>query len=225
MTKQEETKKLVGRESVKFIKSGMKVGLGTGSTMYYVLEKLGELVKEGLEIEGIPTSNATAELAEQFGVPLTNFSKVQELDIAIDGADEVDSNLQLIKGGGGALLREKIVAAAAKEFYVIVDDSKMVTHLGAFHLPVEIIPFAWEVTAKHIAALGCDLELRKVDGDVFISDNGNYILDCDFGQIHSPKKLESDLRKIVGVVETGLFIDMAKKVLVGKDGQVNVIDK
>ncbi|MFB4475814.1 ribose 5-phosphate isomerase A, partial [Oceanobacillus caeni] len=163
--------------------------------------------------------------AKEFGVPLTDFSKVQELDIAIDGADEVDSNLQLIKGGGGALFREKVVAAAAKEFYVIVDGSKIVNHLGAFKLPIEVVPFGWEVTASKIAKFGCEPVLREKDGEVFISDNGNYILDCNFQKITEPEKLHNELIGIVGVVETGLFVNMADKVLVGKDGKVEVVEK
>lgn len=215
------SKKRVGEAVVKYIKDGMKIGLGSGSTMFYMVQKLGERVKEeGLNIVGIPTSRETAEWANKFGVPLTDFSNVQQLDIAIDGADEVDPNLQLIKGGGGALLREKIVADAAKAFYVIVDASKTVDHLGAFPLPVEVIPFGWEVTATKVAQLGCDPSLRKTDGEIFITDNGNYILDCNFNKILEPKKLQNDLKSLVGVVENGLFINMTTKLLVGKDGEI-----
>jgi len=226
MSKVSEIKRIVGDEIVKYIKDGMKVGLGSGSTMYYAVKKLGERVKEeGLNIEGIPTSIKTAEWAKEFGVPLTDFSKVQELDLAIDGADEVDPNLQIIKGGGGALFREKVVAASAKEFYVIVDDSKIVYHLGAFALPVEVVPFGYEVTKSKIAELGVKPVLREKDGEVFITDNGNYILDCDFQKIEEPEKLCEQLISIVGVVETGLFTYMTDKVLIGKDGNVEVMDK
>ncbi|MFD1167892.1 ribose 5-phosphate isomerase A [Oceanobacillus caeni] len=226
MSQVDETKQLVGEEAVKYIKDGMKVGLGYGSTMYYAVKKLGERIKEeGINIVGVPSANKTAEWAMEFGVPLTDFSKVQELDIAIDGADEVDPSLQLIKGGGGALFREKVVAAAAKEFYVIVDDTKMVNHLGAFKLPIEVVPFGWQVTASKIKKIGCEPVLREKDGDVFISDNGNYILDCDFKKITEPEKLHNELIGIVGVVETGLFVNMADKVLVGKDGKVEVVEK
>jgi len=215
------SKKRVGEAVVKYIKDGMKIGLGSGSTMFYTVQKLGERVKEeGLNIVGIPTSRETAEWAKKFGVPLTDFSNIQQLDIAIDGADEVDPNLQLIKGRGGALLREKIVADAAKEFYVIVDASKTVDHLGAFPLPVEVVPFGWEVTATKVARLGCDPILRRKDGEIFVTDNGNYILDCNFNKILEPKKLQIDLKSLVGVVETGLFMNMTTKLLVGKDGEV-----
>lgn len=219
-----ELKKMVGEEAAGYIKDGMKVGLGSGSTMYYLMKELGERVKQGLQVTGIPTSNKTAEWAREFGVPLTNFTEVQELDLAIDGADEVDADLHLIKGGGGALLREKIVADAAKELLIIVDESKIVQHLGAFPLPVEVVPFGWEVTAAKVTGLGCELKRREVDGQAYKTDNGNYILDCDFKEIQNPEKLQQDLISLVGVVETGLFINMTTKVLVGKEEKVEVIN-
>lgn len=214
-----QAKQLAGEESVKYIQNGMKVGLGSGSTVYYMVKALGEKIKaEGLNIEAIPTSEVTAEWAKEFGIPLTDFSKVQELDLAIDGADEVDEDLQLIKGGGGALYREKVVASAAKEFIVIVDETKTVSTLGKFPLAVEVVPFGWEVAAEQIKAFGCTPTLRKKDGEVFVTDNGNYILDCTFGEIQSPAELHSKLIHTVGVVETGLFVNMADKVIVS-DGQ------
>ncbi|WP_085992995.1 ribose-5-phosphate isomerase RpiA [Oceanobacillus senegalensis] len=225
MSQADQLKQLVGKEAVNYIKDGMKVGLGSGTTMYYAVKALGERVKQGLTVVGVPTSNRTAAWAKEFGVPLTDFSEVQELDLAIDGADEVDPNLQLIKGGGGALLREKVVADAAKEFLVIVDSSKLVDHLGKFLLPVEVVPFGWEVTAHKISQFGCKPVMRKIDGEVFVTDNGNYILDCNFEQILEPQKLHNELIDLVGVVETGLFTDMTWKVLVGKDGKIEVIDK
>lgn len=221
MGRADDIKKRVGEEVVNYIKDGMNIGIGSGTTMFYMVQKLGERIKkEGLSITGIPTSNQTAEWAETFGVPLTDFSKVQKLDMAIDGADEVDPNFQLIKGGGGALLREKIVADAAKEFYVIVDDSKMVDDLGAFPLPIETVPFGWETTAAKVAKFEGHPVLRKKDGETFVTDNGNYILDCHFDKITDPESLHSDLKSIVGVVETGLFVNMATTVLVGEDGKV-----
>lgn len=225
MSSQDELKKIVGEKAAAYVEDGMKVGLGTGSTMYYALKALEKRVKEGLQIVGIPTSTTTAEWAKEFGIPLTDFSETTRLDIAIDGADEVDQNLQLIKGGGGALLREKIVADAADEFIVIVDDSKMVSHLGKFPLPVEVVPFGWEATANKVVKLGCEPVLRKVNEEIFVTDNGNYILDCPFDHIADPKALDEQLKSVVGIVETGLFIDMAKKVLVGKEGTVEVIEK
>lgn len=225
MQNADELKKLVGEEAANLVKDGMKVGLGSGSTVYWMVKRLGERVHEGLNITAIPTSNTTAKWADEFGVPLTDFSKVQQLDIAIDGADEVDENLQLIKGGGGALLREKVVAAAAKEFIVIVDESKLVTHLGAFPLAVEVTPFGWERTSATIEKLGGRPALRHKDEDVFITDNGNYILDCSFNEILEPEALQRDLKMLVGVVETGLFVGMADKVIVGKADGIFSITK
>ncbi|RDW16939.1 ribose 5-phosphate isomerase A [Oceanobacillus arenosus] len=218
-------KKAVGEEAAKYVKSGMKIGLGSGSTVYWMVKKLGELVQQGLDVEGIPSSNQTADWAREFGVPLTNFSKVDQLDLTIDGADEVDENLQLIKGGGGALFREKVIAMAAKELIIIVDKSKLVKHLGEFPLSVEVLPFGWEVTEKKIALLGCQPTLRKKDQEIFVSDNGNYILDCAFGEIMDPKKLHEQLKLIVGVVETGLFVDMANEVIVGNGNEIEVISQ
>ncbi|MFC2949611.1 ribose-5-phosphate isomerase RpiA [Virgibacillus sediminis] len=225
MKEADQLKKLVGEAAADDIKDGMTVGLGSGSTVYWMVKKLGEKVKEGLQIQGVPTSNTTAEWAREFGVPLTDFSKVQELDLTIDGADEVGENLHLIKGGGGALFREKVVAAAAKELVIIVDGSKLVSHLGEFALPVEVLPFGWEVTAEQISNLGCSPTLRTSQGETYITDNGNYILDCPFGQITDPEVLHSELKSIVGVIETGLFIGMADKIVVGKEDKVEVISK
>src|SRR3954468_7261072 len=157
-------KQLVGENAVEFIKDGMVVGLGTGSTVYYTIMKIGQLVKEGLSIQGIPTSIQTAELATKLGISLASFQEIGEIDVAIDGADEVDSNLDLIKGGGGALLREKIIAKAAKQFIVVATPSKMVEKLGVQRLPVEVVPFGAELTEKHLRELGGNPVLRIVDG-------------------------------------------------------------
>lgn len=223
---QDELKESVAIEAIQYIEDDMKVGLGTGSTMYYAIKHLGERVKEGLNIVCVPTSEKTAEWAEKFEIPLSDFSEIRSLDIAIDGADEVDENLQLIKGGGGALLREKIVADAAKKFIVIVDESKVVKILGKFKLPIEVIPFGWKITAQSIESLGCKAILRKKEEEIFVTDNQNYILDCDFSEIHHPEQLNHALKSIVGVVETGLFINMTKKVLVSRSAtnEINEIN-
>lgn len=225
VSKQDELKKLVGEEAAAYVKDGMKVGLGSGSTMYYTVKRLGERVKEGLQIVGIPTSNTTAEWAQEFGIPLTDFSEVTRLDLAIDGADEVDADFHLIKGGGGALLREKIVADAAEKLLIIVDHSKKVSQLGQFPLPVEIVPFGWEGTVEKIAQFGSSPVLRKKDGELFVTDNGNYIIDIPYEKIVDPVALHNELKSIVGVVETGLFIHMADEVLVGENGTVNRMKK
>ena len=206
-------KKLVGEKAVEFIKDGMVVGLGTGSTVYYTIMKLGQLVKEGLSIQGIPTSVQTEELAKKLGIPLASFKEIEQIDVAIDGADEVDSNLDLIKGGGGALLREKIIAKAAKKFIVVATPSKMVEKLGAFPLPVEVVPFGAEWTAKHLQELRGEPTLRQINGKPYQTDNGNYIFDCVFPNITQIHKLEESLNKIPGVIENGLFIGMADLVI------------
>ncbi|KRG11371.1 ribose 5-phosphate isomerase [Staphylococcus sp. NAM3COL9] len=202
----------------------MTIGLGTGSTMQYVLEYLGNQVKKGLNISGIPTSENTAKLAKQLDIPLTSFKEVRKLDLAIDGADEVDANFNLIKGGGGALLREKIIADSAKSFVVVIDKTKLVEQLGAFLLPVEIIPFGWEVTAQKIESLGGVSTLRELHNQPYTTDNENYILDCDFGFIDDPKSLEKALNSIVGIVDSGLFINMTDKVLIGDEHSVKTLD-
>jgi ribose 5-phosphate isomerase A len=182
---------------------------------------LGERVKAGLKIIGIPTSVATAELARAVGIPLSTLDEHPEIDITIDGADEVDPQLRLIKGGGGALLREKIIAAASKKMVVVADSSKVVPALGKFPLPVEIIPFAEVVLEKKITALGASCKLRnRADGTAFVTDEGHHILDCSFGKIADPPALARALNDMPGVVEHGLFIGIAKLALVGKGSTV-----
>jgi ribose 5-phosphate isomerase A len=217
-------KQVVGEKAAEFVKDGMIVGLGTGSTVFYTLQKLGQLVKEGLSIQGIPTSVQTEKLAKEFGIPLANFEEMEQIDVAIDGADEVDPNLNLTKGGGGALLREKIIAHAAKQFIVVADSSKLVEKLGAFLLPVEVVPFGFSMTERYIRKLGCSLEMRLKDGQPFVTDNGNYIFDCNFPDIPYPETLERKLNNIPGVVENGLFVGMTD-MLVTLDENKNVITK
>lgn len=224
LNEQDRRKKAVGEEAAALVKDGMKVGLGSGSTVYWLIRKLGELVQTGLNIEGIPSSDQTAHWANEFGVPLTDFTKVKELDITIDGADEVDEDLHLIKGGGAALFREKVIAQAAKELIIIVDSSKMVTNLGEFPLPIEVLPFSWERTAHELSKLGCVPKVRKRDEEILITDNGNYILDCPFDKISNPTKLNEEINKIIGVIETGLFIGMANKIIVGDGETITIVE-
>jgi len=217
----EAEKEAAGRAAAKLVNDGDIVGLGTGSTAYFAVIALGERVKAGLKIVGIPTSLQTADLARIIGIPLTTLDEHPEIDITIDGADEVDPHLNLIKGGGGALLREKVVASVTKKMVVVADSGKIVSVLGKFPLPVEVIPFARTVVEKRIAALGATPRLRmKSDGSSFLTDNGNQILDCSFGQIGDPPALARVLNGIPGVVEHGLFIRMAKLVLIGKRDSV-----
>ncbi|GGB45818.1 ribose-5-phosphate isomerase A [Lentibacillus populi] len=216
-------KKISGERAAEFIEDGMIIGLGSGSTVYWMMKRLGDLVAKGFKIQGVPSSNRTERWAEEFGIPLTDFGSVQSIDLAIDGADEIDNRLNLIKGGGGSLVREKIVDALADKLIIIADESKMVTTLGNFPLPVEVVPFGWEVTARNITQLGCTPTIRQKNGEIFVSDNGNYILDCQFSDISNPKQLHSSLKSLVGVVETGLFIDMAELVIVGCNEGVSIV--
>jgi ribose 5-phosphate isomerase A len=214
-------KKAAARASLAFVNEGDLVGLGTGSTSAYFIQYLGERVKAGLNIRGVPTSVHAQQLAEKCGIPVISLDQIEQVNVDVDGADEFDPQLCLIKGGGGALLREKIVASASKKFIVIADSSKQVKVLGKFPLPVEVIPFAETVVACKISALGAKVTLRKVAaGAVFTTDEHHHILDCHFGQITDPASLASTLSAIPGVVEHGLFINMANMVLVANGSQV-----
>ena len=220
----EQEKELAGRAAAKLVRDGDVVGLGTGSTAYFAVVVLGERVKAGLKIVGIPTSVATAELARKVGVPLTTLDEHPMIDITVDGADEIDPQLRLIKGGGGALLREKIIASNSKKMVVAADSSKTVLVLGKFPLPVEIIPFARAVIERNIQAMGAATKLRmKPDGKPFVTDEGHHILDCSFGKIADPPALGLALDEMPGVVEHGLFIGLATVALVGRGERVEEI--
>lgn len=210
-----DSKKLAAEKAVEFLKDGMVVGLGTGSTAYWAIQKIGQKVKEGLSIKAIATSRASEELAIELGITMLPFAEIEQIDVTIDGADEVNNELNLIKGGGGALLGEKIVAAASKQLIIIVDDSKHVVQLGRFPLPVEIVPFGYEMTIKKLRNLGAETTVRTKENQMFVTDNGNYIVDCQFGTISQAEQLEHTLNLIPGVVDNGLFIGMATKVIVG----------
>ncbi len=220
----ENEKEAAGRAAAKLVRDGDIVGLGTGSTAYFAVVALGERVKSGLKIVGIPTSLQTADLARAQGIPLTTLNENPEIDITIDGADELDPQLRLIKGGGGALLREKVVASASRKMVVVADSGKVVPVLGKFPLPVEVISFARTVVENKLMALGGSPKLRtKAEGSPFITDNGNQILDCSFGKITDPVGLALTLSKIPGIVEHGLFIGLASVALVGRGDSVEEI--
>ncbi|PFK28283.1 ribose 5-phosphate isomerase A [Bacillus cereus] len=214
-------KRKVGEYAADFIKDGMKIGLGTGSTVYWTIQKLGQLVSEGLTIQAVATSIETEKLAEQLSIPLISLSDVDYLDLTIDGADEINPDLHLIKGGGGALLREKIVATSSKKLIIIADESKLVKDLGTFPLPIEIVPFAWKQTVKRIQSLGCQSILRIQNNQPFITDNGNIILDCVFpNQITKPIETHQQLKMITGVIETGLFNNMVDKAILATENGI-----
>ncbi len=210
-------------KAVSFVKPGQVVGLGTGSTAYFAIQEIGKMVREGLEIRAIPTSEATRQLAEKWNIPLTDINDISTIDVTIDGADEFNSHLQLIKGGGGALLREKIVASITGTQVIIADASKQVEKLGAFRVPIEVIPFAANVVTRKLSALNGEASLRAKNGSTYITDQGNNILDVDFGLIDDPAALAKALDHITGIVEHGLFIDLADYVIVGKGDQVEII--
>jgi len=217
----DQEKEAAARASLQFVKDGQVVGLGTGSTAAYFIKLLAERVKDGLRIRGIPTSDRSRALAESLGIPLTTLDECQEIAVTVDGADEVDPQLRLIKGGGGALLREKIVASATRQLVIVADASKQVPVLGKFPLPVEVIKFAQAVVKKKIEALGAQVELRRAaDGKPYLTDENNHILDCRFGQIPDADRLARQLSDMPGVVEHGLFIGMASVVLVANGSEI-----
>lgn len=214
-------KQAAARYSTRFVDDGHVVGLGTGSTAEYAIRCLAERVGAGLRIQGIATSEHIAGLAAQLGIPLTTLDQRQQIDVDIDGADEVDPQLNLIKGGGGAFLREKIVASAAKRLVIIADSSKQVKVLGKAPVPVEVVPFAQTLVAGEIERLGARVERRmNRQGELFVTDEAHHILDCHFGQIADAAGLAQQLKEIPGVVEHGLFVNMADIVLIGKGSEV-----
>jgi len=212
-------KEMVGNKAAEFVKDGMVVGLGTGSTAYYMVEAVGKRVKEdGLQITGVTTSHRTAEHAEKLGIPLKDINDVDKIDVTIDGADEISDDYQGIKGGGGAHLFEKMVANQSDEVIWIVDDSKLVQKLGAFPLPVEVVKFGCQQVYRLFERKDMKPSFRKDDkGDFYLTDSGNYIIDLHLEQIDKPHELAAWLDSLTGVVEHGLFLDCVTKVIVGTE--------
>jgi ribose 5-phosphate isomerase A len=226
MDPHDHAKVLAAQKACEFIQDGMIVGLGSGTTATHFIKLLGDRVKAGLKIRGIPSSAASEHLAQSLSIPLIDFHQTSVIDVTVDGADEIAPGLALIKGGGGALLREKIVASASKKFIVVADSSKIVTHLGKFPLPVEVIQMAAPLVAAKLSALGINPRVRQqaVGGD-YITDEGNLILDCACGQILDPAALAASIRAIVGVVEHGLFLNMAELAIVSSDHDISLLHK
>ena len=215
---QESWKHLVGVEAAKLVQDGMVIGLGSGTTATHLIYALAERIAAGLRIAGaVPTSQATEQLARNLGIPLTDLDTYPELDLDIDGADEIDEQLNLIKGGGGALLREKIVAAASRRFVVIADITKLVKQLGrGTPVPVEVIPFGLTPVSRRLEALGSEVRVRQLGETRYHTDNGNLIVDCFFANgLADPEEFHRDVCNIVGVVETGLFLHMAEMAIIG----------
>ncbi|MEO7046353.1 MAG: ribose-5-phosphate isomerase RpiA [Ferruginibacter sp.] len=215
----EEEKKLAALEAVKFVKDKMIVGLGTGSTAKYAIEAIGQMVKDGLEIKAIATSDASSKLAEEFGITIIDSNDVTKIDVTIDGADEFTETMMLIKGGGGALLKEKIVASMTKMEIIIADSGKKVSLLGKFTLPIEVIPFAENYVLAQIKLLNGIGKIRNTNGIDFITDEGNHIIDADFGLIEKPEELSKNLNEITGIVAHGLFIGLADKIIMGVENR------
>jgi len=215
----EEAKKKASLEAVKHIKDGFAIGLGSGSTVAYAIQEIGKRIQQRkLRILGVPTSHQVMMLAVHCGIPITTLNEHPQLDLAIDGADQIDRHLDLIKGMGGALTREKIVASATKQFVIVADETKLTEKLGAnCAVPVEVLPFALPTVMLKMQEKGGKPVLREAKGKVgpVVTDNGNFIVDVDFGHINAPKKLDSQLKSIPGIIETGLFVQMADIVYVG----------
>jgi ribose 5-phosphate isomerase A len=213
-----DPKQLAGQAAANLVRDGMSLGLGTGSTVHFVLLRLAERIRqEGLRVRGVPTSLDTQRKAQEWGIALVDLAEVRSLDMVIDGADEIDPEFQMIKGGGGALLREKVVASMGRRMVIVVGDNKCVQRLGtSFALPVEVVPFALPYVQRHIETLGCEVRERRSGTSSYRTDNGNAILDCRFAQgIEDPRALDRALDAIPGVVETGLFLDLAQTLIVG----------
>ncbi len=221
----EHLKKIAAEKATEEIEDGMILGLGTGSTVYYALLKIGQMVKNGVNIIGIPTSDGTEKIAVEQGIPLSSLSVYSSIDLTIDGADEVDPHLNLIKGGGAALVREKIIANASERILIVVDESKVSRIVGtSFALPVEIVKFGWEATQRVVNKICVESDIRGGIVNPLITVNGNYILDCHFDGIPRPELVEQQLNNIPGVVENGIFVKLADKVFVGTSNGIHYLE-
>ena len=222
---QDAEKLLAAKEAVNYVKDGDVVGLGTGTTTTFAIKELGKRVAEGLKITAASSSIRSEELAKSLGIEILELGTLSSIDISIDGADEFTNSLNLIKGGGGALFREKIIASLSKNSIIITDTSKLVEKLGAFTVPVEVFPLAFQYVFNQLIKLGGKGILRQKDGKTFITDNNNYIIDVDFGLIDTPEKLATDLNQITGLLAHGLFIGLTSKVIMAKGTEITSFDK
>lgn len=215
-------KSLAAKAAVQLVKNNQVIGLGTGSTAAFAVYEIAQMVQNGLQVQAVATSEHTAALATSLGIPIIDINTVDQIDITIDGADEFTKELQLMKGGGGALLREKIVASLSTQVVIIADSSKLVDRLGKFTLPIEIIPFASNYVLHQLKKIQGTGNIRTSAGKTFITDSGNYIMDTDFGLIENPQQLADTLNSIVGIVEHGLFINLATSVIMGSGDDVKI---
>jgi len=226
MKEPESQKKLAGEKAAELVQEGMVVGLGTGSTVHYTILALGRKVRGGMSVIGIPTSKATEKLAVTNGIKLSTLDEHPTIDMTIDGADEIAPNLDLVKGMGGALLREKVVASVSKHFIIVADESKIVQSLGSKSaVPVEVLPFALATVKKRLEGMCTEAAVRTRGGFVYVTDNGNYMLDCRFKNIARPANLENEINSIPGVIENGLFLGMAERAILGTADGIRYIEK
>ncbi len=219
-----ERKRIAGQKATEYIKDGMILGLGTGSTAYYMIKEVGELVQIGMNLKAVATSKSTENLAKELHIPLVQIDEIDRIDLCIDGVDEIDKQFNAIKGGGGALFREKIVANLADEVIWIMDDSKLVDSIGAFPLPTEVLPYGYTQVIRKLKEYSFNPIIRMKDGNVFITDNGNYIVDLHIGNPMDINDVYAKVTGITGVLEIGLFINMCRRVIVGTDSGVKVIE-
>ena len=217
------SKKNAGYKAAEYIKDGMVLGLGTGSTAYYAIIRAGELVKEGYSLTGVASSEETARIAAENGIRIVDINAVDHIDLCLDGVDEIDPQFNAVKGGGGALFREKVIARMAREVIWIMDSSKPVEAIGAFPLPAEILPYGYVHTLKELETEGLNPKLRRKNGEIYVTDNGNYIADLQLAAPMDIPKVEAALSSIITVVAHGLFLDMCDRIVVGSDGSAEVI--
>lgn len=220
----DQKKKAAAEKATEFIEDGMVVGLGTGTTAWYFIKKLGDLVSKGLFIKAVTTSQATEKQAANLNIPMFTVDEVASIDLLVDGVDEIDGNFNAIKGGGGALFREKLIARLSKRIIWIMDESKYTEAIGSFPLPVEVLPFGHTHTLKKLHRMGFNPVLRLADDDPFVTDNGNYILDCHLKKPFDPNQLIKQLDSVTGVLEHGLFLNMCERIIVGRRKQVEIIE-
>jgi len=217
-------KEIAGKIAADYITDGMTVGFGTGSTVSYAIKEIGERIKKGLKIKAVSTSKSTSIMAQKLSIPLLSIDQVDSIDLTVDGADEIDPNFNGIKGGGGALLIEKIIASISRENIWVIDSNKLVNKLGAFPLPIEVVPYAVSTVMKKLEKKNFKPVLRKLNNMNFITDNNNYIIDLNLGHIKDPKCLEIELNMIPGVIENGLFLNTVDTVIVGKSSEYEIIE-
>jgi ribose 5-phosphate isomerase A len=225
MPNQELEKLNAGERAVDFIKDGMVLGLGTGSTVYYTIKKIGKLVNDGMKLKAVSTSSATSQLASSLGIEILPFNEIKKTDLTIDGADEVDPDLNGIKGGGGALLYEKLVAEVSDKIIWVVDSGKQVKKLGKFPLPVEVVQYGLTHLLNQFNKMDYKPVLRLKDGKPYITDAGNFIIDLHLNEIDKPGELNKEIKLLTGVVETGLFLNLADKVIIGRGDKTEIIDR